>query len=197
MGPQTARKRAGSPEVCVMLQPRAAYPCLAKVSSGKCLLWKRPALVALILGCTVSFLTARSLTLRLVVSSSVTWSYVPLLEIASLAIVWKWHRPTLPLPRTIDVFFTGHGPWSLWLISSGALWAGLPQLISSRVWLGSAVVVLIWSAYLDYCFWANRPVAQPHRGDPGSSIAARTLLVPGVLIFGAGSLWSNLTGLLP
>jgi len=183
--------------VCVMLQPSLAYACLAKVSSGKYLLWKRPGFVALILGCTVSFLTARCLTLRLVVSGAMTWSYVPLLEIASLAIVWKWHRPTLPLARTIDVFFAGHGPWSLWLISSAALWAGLPQLISSRVWLGSAVVVLIWSAYLDYCFWRtalSRSQAEAIR----DLLLQRALCwVPGVVIFGAGSLWSDLMGLLP
>jgi hypothetical protein len=166
MGPQTARKRAGSPEVCVMLQPGTAYSRLAKMSNGKGLLWKRPALVALILGCTVSFLTARSLTLRLVVSGAVTWSFVPLLEVASLAIVWKWHRPTLPLPTTVDVFFTGHGPWSLWLIGSGALWAGLPQLVPSRVWLGSGVVVLVWSGQLTSTTVSGEPpcrAAMPRR----------------------------------
>ena len=183
--------------MCVMLQPRAAYSYLAKESSGKCLLWKRPAFVALILGCTVSFLTARSLTLRLVVSGAVTWSYVPLLEVASLAIVWKWHRPTLPLARTIDVFFAGHGPWSLWLISSAALWAGLPQLISSRVWLGSAVVVLIWSAHLDYCFWRTA-LSRSHAEAIRDLLLQRALCwIPGVLVFGAGSLWSDLMGLLP
>ena len=45
------------------------------------------------LGCAVSFLTPRTLTLRFILSAMIYWGFVPLKEIASLAVVcWNDRR---------------------------------------------------------------------------------------------------------
>jgi len=160
------------------------------------LFWRRPLLVTLLLGCAISLMTAGSLELRLVVSAGLTWTFVPLLEITSLALVWSWHRPPVALARSVDLFFTGNAPWSLWLIGSGLFWATFPQLVPFRpvayCWFGSAAVVIAWSAWLDFCFW--RIAMKRKLPDAIRDLVLQRVLAwaPGVLIFGAASLWVDL-----
>src|SRR5215472_10386673 len=135
------RKTAtASPEWEVLLRPGPAYTRLAHMPPSGCwVFWRRPLVFTLIIGCTISLLTARSLALRLVLSVAATWTFAPLLEIASLAAVWRWRRCPLPLASSVDLFFIGNAPWALWLIASGVFWASFPQLISSPlttyIWL--------------------------------------------------------------
>ena len=191
-----------SPEWEVLWHPTAAFSRLAQAPlNGRWVCWRRPLFFALVIGCTVSLLTARSLGLRLVLSATATWTFVPLLEIASLAAVWRWQRCPLPLAATIDLFFVGNAPWTLWLIASGVFWASSPQLISSPTaaytWLGSAGAILAWCAYLDLCFWRiamkrSLPAAL------GDLVLQHALAwAPGILIFGAGSLRVDLERLWP
>jgi hypothetical protein len=146
-------------------------------------------------------MAAGSLELRLVLSAGATWSFVPLLEMASLALVWRWHRPTVALPRSVDLFFTGNAPWSLWLIGSGLFWAAFPELAPSApaayCWFGSVAVVMVWSAWLDFCFW--RSAMKRSLPDAIRDLLLQRVLawVPGVLIIGASSLWVDLGKLWP
>jgi len=190
-----------SAEVWAMLDPNAAFSDLSRLleRGGVWILLRRPMFLAFILGCTVSLVTAQSLTLRLVTSGTVTWSFVPLLEAAAVAAVWRPDRSTLSLPRAVDLFFTGHGPWLLWLVAFGAFWSSRPQPHLSRAtewcWLASAAVVLVWSGYIDFCI--HRCLLQR-----GNARAVRDILlqralcwIPGILIFGYGSLWADLVEL--
>src|SRR5262249_56398049 len=77
---------------------------------------KRPLLLAFFLGCTVSFLTSRMLTLRLVVPAMIYWSFVPLIEIAALAAVCRRDRKNILFPQLIDSFFIGYSPCLLCLV---------------------------------------------------------------------------------
>src|SRR6266850_7556211 len=74
---------------------------------------KRPLFLAFFLGCTVSFLTSGTLTLRLIGPVMIYWSVVPLVEIAALAVVCGSNRQNIPFPRLIDSFFRGYSPWLL------------------------------------------------------------------------------------
>src|SRR5215467_6235125 len=84
---------------------------------------KRPLFLAFFLGCTVSFLTSRTLTLRLIVPTMIYWAFVPLIEIVSLAAVCQSDRQNTPFPRLIDLFFRGYSPWLLWLVGVCAIWS--------------------------------------------------------------------------
>jgi hypothetical protein len=88
---------------------------------------RRPLLVAFVFGCAISLMTSGRLSLRLVAPATLYSSFVPLLEIAGLAVVWPWRQSPLSFARAIDLFFVSHTPWSLWLcafaaVTPGAAW---------------------------------------------------------------------------
>jgi hypothetical protein len=120
---------------------------------------RRPMLVALVIGCVVSLLDARVLTARLAIPAAFWWTYVPLLEILGLFAASPAARRSGSWQRTIDLFFTGHGPWLLWMVALAAGFAFIPTVrIFSwvphvRIALDSAVVIVAWSAYIDYQFF--------------------------------------------
>src|SRR5450432_2588253 len=141
-----------SPDIWVMLNPRAAYPHLARLpGTGGWTFCRRPTLVALVFGCAISLMTSGRLTLRLALPAAIVWTFVPLLEMASLAAVWHIKRPAISLPRAIDLFFMGHAPWSLWLVGFAAIWAFVPtvQVFAwtgpKWIWFGTALAVMAWS----------------------------------------------------
>jgi len=183
-----------------MLQPGAAYRRLAAhPPSGRWLLFRRPLLVAFVLGCTVSLLTARGLSLGLVASGAVTWSFVPLLEMGALAVVWSFGNRRLSLPRAVDAGFTGHAAWSLWLLLFGAWWSRFPLPIASEAavwfWLTSAAAVLAWSAWVDYCFHRSVLDSSPAQSLRNLVVQRGLCWIPGIILFGYGSLWSDLVEL--
>lgn len=143
----------------VMLGPAATYRFLAHqpARGGPWLGWRRPLLIAFVLGCTMSFLASSALTLRLAGSATVYWSFVPLSEIAALAAVSWRKKPTRSFSQTMDLFFAGHGPWLLWLIGLCAIWSFIPPVRAfafTSVWLyGVGAIVIVWSAYIDFCFF--------------------------------------------
>src|SRR2546423_7344742 len=121
---------------------------------------RRPLLLALFLGCTVSFLTSGTLTLRLIAPSMIYWSFVPIIEIATLAVVCIGDRRDIPFPRLIDSFFRGYGPWLLWLVVMCAIWTLLSPASKSFdgtiniAWLtGGAALAMVWSLYIDFSFF--------------------------------------------
>ena len=182
------------------LQPKAAFASLsAQAAQGRWLLVRRPAFVALVLGCTISLLTAHSLTLRLVASGALTWSFVPLLEMAGLAVVWRLGSRPLSVPRAVDLFFTGHGLWSLWLIALAAYWSSVPAppLTYRRfaIWAAAAGAVLLWSAYVDFCFHRSVLRSSPARSVCHILLQRALCWIPGILVFGYGSLWADLVRL--
>ncbi|MGC9949942.1 MAG: hypothetical protein ABSF64_26540 [Bryobacteraceae bacterium] len=142
-----------------MLNPAAVYRFLAQQPAGRdsrWLGWRKPLLVAFILGCTMSLIASARLTLRLAGPATTYWSFVPLAEIAALAAVWRRGR-TLSFRRTVDLFFAGHGPWLFWLIGLCAIWCFVPPIqafVFTTVWLyGAGAMAIVWSAYIDFCFF--------------------------------------------
>jgi hypothetical protein len=123
--------------------------------------WRRPIFVAFVLGCMVSLLTSGTLTLRLVASATSYWAAVPAIEVLAFAVVMAIgrHRRRVPLPAAIDLFFAGHGPWTLLLLGLGASLSFLPPnlgwMLLLRLWVWATLAILAWSAYIDFCFFRN------------------------------------------
>jgi hypothetical protein len=169
-----------------MVKPRSAFPALARqsASGGIWLAAKRPLFLALLLGCTISLAASTVLNLRLAASAIVCWSFVPLAEIAGLLAVCRRDRA-----RSIDLFFTGQGPWALWLIGLGAIWSSLPppQAFAPTRAI-SLLVPILWSAWIDLYFFRfvlGRGRGSAFRGLLLQRLISWTLVM---LIFGATSI---------
>jgi hypothetical protein len=144
----------------LMLNPAAAYRFLAQQASlrgGRWIGWRKPLLVAFVLGCTMSLITSAGLRLRLAGPATIYWSFVPLAETTALAAVCWRGKHARSFGRTVDLFFAGHGPWLFWLIGMCAVWSFVPPiqaLVFTKVWLyGAGAIVIVWSACIDFCFF--------------------------------------------
>jgi hypothetical protein len=178
-----------SPELWAMVGPRAAFRHLARSqdSCGAWVLLRRPLFLTFLIGCTFSLGTAGVLTARLVFSIPASWSFVPLFEIVSLCIVCWRRRRTIPISRTVDLFFTGHGPWIVALLGLGAITSWMSPLQANSLirllylWVGFPFLLLttIWSAYIDFFFF--RIVMELPTGN-----AARHLLVQRAIAWSCG-----------
>jgi hypothetical protein len=163
--------------------------------------FKRPLLLAFFLGCTVSFLTNRALTLRLVFPAMIYWSFVPLIEIATLAAICSRNRDKIPLSVLIDSFFRGFRPWLLWLVGMCAIWSLLSPATRSIDWtvntawlIGGVVVAVIWSLYIDFAFFQS--VLRRSRATAFRELALQRLISWSLIlgIIGAPTIWSDITG---
>jgi hypothetical protein len=146
------------PELWVMFHPGAAYKELSE-ESGPVHWWRRPLLSAFVIGCMVSLMTSARLTVRLAGPASIYWTFVPACEIAGLAAGWRGRPRTISFSRAVDLFFLSNTPLFLALAGYTGLFAfAAPDRAfawTNDGWLGNGIVVLmlLWAAYLDYCFF--------------------------------------------
>ena len=175
---ELSRPRLWSDDAWAIVRPRRAFRYIEAhpPDSGTWIALRRPLFLALVLGCGFTLLAAGVLTLRIAASATLYWSFVPLTEVLSLLIVTHRLRRG-SASQTIDTFFIGHGPSTLLLL---ALVATLSILPGERWWnvltrpagaLGAFVLVAIWAAYVDYCFFR-----QLLRADRGQAIRSVLLL---------------------
>jgi len=142
-----------------MFKPAESYRSCGGQAEGRWhLAWRRPLGVAFVLGCTMSLITASGLTPRIAGPATVYWSFVPLAEMGALAAVCRRPRRALSFSRMSDLFFAGHGPWLVWLIGLCSIWSfcvPVQAFASSKaIWLyGAVAVALVWSGYIDFCFF--------------------------------------------
>jgi hypothetical protein len=162
---------------------------------------KRPLFMAFFLGCTVSSLTARTLTLRLIVPGMVWWAFVPLIEIAALVTVCWRDRQSTSIAELIDSFFAGYRPWLFWLVGLCAIWAFLSPSTKpldgglAIAWIdGGAVLAVLWSLYIDFEFF--RSVLRRSRAAAVRQLALQRLISWAMIlgIVGGPTIWSEITG---
>jgi hypothetical protein len=187
--------------VQVMLRPATAYQELAGMSTvpTKWVAMRRPLLFAFILACTVSFAASGRLTLRLVIPATIYAMLEILIEVLALAAV-RVNAITNTLPtfsRSLQLFFAGFGPWLLWMATFGAIWA-LASPVNAFRWTGPRWdgyvlgALALWSCYIDFCFF--RYVFQTTRRRAALDLFLQRAVswTLAAIIFGGGSLWSEL-----
>src|SRR5580693_3597482 len=109
-----------SPDLWVMFRPAQAFPHLLKhTAGGRWMALRRPLFLILMLASFVSLATSGRLSLRLLTAGAECALFLPPLMIASLA---HFRRPGVPFARVIDLFFLGHGPWTLWIVAFASVW---------------------------------------------------------------------------
>lgn len=181
-----------SEELQVLLRPHSAYRRLARVEAAA-VWWHRPAFFALLCGYVASLATSGRVTLRLAGPAAVYASLIPLIEIAMLRVLLG-----RKIGRAVDLFFMGHAAWSLWMVALAGIFAILDPIQAYRVtgppWgLMSLSVVVGWSAYTDWCFFRCVSPRRPVRNLLVQRVVCWSI---GLAIFGGGSLWSGLLGIL-
>jgi hypothetical protein len=143
----------------VLLRPASTLRFLAKppFPSGLRIACRRPLFLTLVLGCLVSLAATGTLTARIALSSLMVWVYVPAVETAALLALIGKRRDRMPLTRAIDLFFAGHAAWTLLLIVIVGLIATVQPahwwMILTRVAMGGMAAAIVWSAYVDFCFF--------------------------------------------
>ena len=119
---------------------------------------------ALLLGCCVSLIASGRLTARLVLGSTIAWSFIPIFEVAAFAIVRRRARSIRTFARDLDLFSAGRRPWAMFLVAAAALAAFLTPLqlndwaeapLTLAVLAPIAAGVAIRSGYLDFRFYRD------------------------------------------
>jgi hypothetical protein len=114
-----------SPEIRLMVSPGETYASLARVPGRVTPLTavRRPLVVALVLGVSAAIGATRHVTPALLLSTTLCWSFVLVLQTAiALILIAAPARRTVGLARALDLYFAGHAPWSLWMLAAAA-WA--------------------------------------------------------------------------
>jgi len=146
-----------------MFSPGAAFKALKNSPDGRRSLFalRRPFFLAGFLACCVTLIAAWRLDVRLVAGETVSWSVLPLLQIFALAGACAFRRRSLRFSQLIGLFFTGFGPWMLWLIGF-ALAVSVSSPVQTVRWtsppdvnilLGTLLLVLLWSVRIDFQFF--------------------------------------------
>jgi hypothetical protein len=150
---------------------------------------RRPLLMAAVLGCAISLMTAGRLTARLIGPAAVYWSFVPLLQIAGLWVVCRG----APGAKRIDRFLASNAPWLLWTTAFAAVWGlGPSPWVIGRTWFSTFWYVLagaaaVWAGIRDYRF-SRQVLGRAHAQALGDVAMERMVAWPaGLAIF----LWSS------
>jgi len=117
-----------------MISPRETYARLARASSRGTLLtaFRRPLLVAIVLGVSMAKAATGHVTPALVASTTLCWSFVIVLQAAiGLGLMAGAARRTVGSARSLDLYFAGHAPWSLWILAVAA-WS--PSPLGRPIW---------------------------------------------------------------
>jgi hypothetical protein len=150
-----------SPEVRALMNPAATFrELMRQPGCGAWVMLRRPLLLALVLGCTVSLQSSGRLSVRLVTDGIVSFAFIPLFEIAALAVVYARRSRRVPFARVADAFFVANAPWLLWLLAFAVLRSVETPLQATAppptlLWtvLLSLIPTSVWSARLDLEFF--------------------------------------------
>ena len=145
-----------SDAVRVSSHPASAYTELAREPEPDRFL-ELPLLAALLLGIVFAVADAGRPSLRLVAGCAVAWSFVPALQIASVAaslLAFARRRPSLR--RAIHLHFLGHLPWSLWVIALAAIASATAPQHEADLWkllFATVAVPFLWSRAIGWHFF--------------------------------------------
>jgi hypothetical protein len=117
---------------------------------------RRPLLLLLFVGCFVSMEASGRLSIRLIADGAVSFAFVPVFGIVSLALVSRARARGVSFAEAVDTFFATDTAWLLWLVAMIAIRAvESPQFASGPprpvFWAkgASMVPVALWTAWLD------------------------------------------------
>ena len=148
-----------STDARILLRPASTLRSLAAppFPVGLRVACRRPLFLTLVAASLVSLAATGTLTARIAGPSLFVWAYVPAVEALALYAVIRTRRNRIPFSRAVDIFFAGHAAWTLLLIVTVGLIALVPPahwwMILTRVTMAGMAVVIVWSTFIDFCFF--------------------------------------------
>ena len=136
----------------VMVAPSAAYARgRDDRRRGIATALRRPLLSALVIGTAIALSTTHSVAPVVVASVTTWWSFAVAIQLAAgLILIAPARGRTVPLAAAVDLFFAGHGPWSLWLLTIAVI--GLATYVPAETLIATALLPLLWTARIVYVF---------------------------------------------
>ncbi len=106
----------------------------------------RMALVALVIGTSVTVSATERVTLSLVVAGALGWSFVPVLQLLTGVLLVAGSDRLTP---SLDRYFATHWPWSLWILIVHAGFLMVPAIRGvGLLFAVTAAVPVIWTVRL-------------------------------------------------
>jgi hypothetical protein len=104
------------------------------------------ALIALVIGTSLTVSATERVTLSLVLAGAIGWSFVPLVQLLT---GWLLVRGSGDRVRLLNRYFGMHWPWSLWILVTSAMFLLLPvaRRFSWVITLTAALPIL-WTLWL-------------------------------------------------
>jgi hypothetical protein len=141
-------------DVGVALAPDAAYRSLVEDDEpvGAWRMLRRPLVVAIVIGTAVPIMAVQRVTLGLLASSTISFSFAVAIQMAvGAAIIASSPSRRAGVPRALDLWFAGHVPYSLWLLVVTA-WFATRQTASLDLLITLAVIPAAWTAVIVAAF---------------------------------------------
>lgn len=101
-------------------------------------------LVSLVIGVSLAAASTERVEIRLILSTSLAWSFVPVLQLLTGLVLT---RGTPQRFAALDAYFGTHAPWSLWILGVHALFVVVGPARDAAEWVAlTAVVPAAWTA---------------------------------------------------
>lgn len=156
-------------------------------------LWQM-VLIAAVIGTSVTVTATEHVDVWLVLSGTLGWSFVPVLQLLTGLVLARGVR--LNKGTTLHLYFTTHWPWSLWILTAHAALLMVPSLRGHPFYLALTAfvpVVVTIRLLLTLC---SGPLGLP-RGAARRRVAEHqllTLLIVVLYIQFATALWPRIAG---
>jgi hypothetical protein len=113
---------------------------------------RRPLIFLAVIGTAVPIMAVQRITVSLFASSIVSFGFVVLIQMAVGAgiIVSAGSRPA-SMTRALDLWFAGHLPYSVWLLTVAAAFAALPWASLDGL-IALAIIPAAWTAVIVAAF---------------------------------------------
>src|SRR5215471_5515013 len=142
-----------SPDARVALHPETTYRQL--IAQAPSPVWRvlvRPALVLLVIAIGLPTTAVHQVTLELVLTTAAAWCAIVLIQAAIGAAVIAWpSRRRVGFMHALDLWFTGHLPYSAWILALPFLVA-VPLGTPHELMAASFVVPFAWTAIIVSAF---------------------------------------------
>jgi len=109
---------------------------------------ERPAAVLLLIGTVVPIMAVQRVTFGLVAIAAASWSFVVAVQmLVGAALIVSAPARSVSMASALDLWFTGHVPFSLWLLLAAVGVGGL-NVPAVAFLLFTAIPAAVWPAYI-------------------------------------------------
>ncbi len=144
-----------STEARLALAPDATYGRLlaeeAAVSWWRAL--RRPALVLLVIAVAVPIMAVQRVTVGLVLTAALSWSFVVAIQLlVGAVVVASAPARRIEIRRALDLWFAGSLPYSIWLLLAAAAMGSAQHAGSMALFIATALVPSLWTTAIVAAF---------------------------------------------